>query len=295
MKIKLVLPICNKKLNTYKCNKVSKNSKNIKNSNNNYWYCYDSYYERGDRLSLLKSIIENSTDSDLIVTSNNYFYFCYQNNDNKLLSELNKITNKKDLLIGIDYKYEVNPYGGINAKIIYFKVENNKYIKSAEVWETYKCSNSEKTLERFKKQNKNRKIIVNNKSITLLSCGDITKPCFQNASNLPNTDIYIDLAHMSYGTAFTRPFRKEKSCSALNKYLNDVCRIDKIVLMTQQICNSNEKECTKVKKLQNSNRNFNKNYFQKTNEVLKYQFICPSNLDQIVEIKDNYIEVDVII
>jgi len=234
MKIRLILPICNElKINEKK-------------------YCNNSL-KIDKRLEILQNSMDyKSNDIDLVVTSNNFFEF-QTINDEILLNMLNELNNKKDLLIGIDYENEKNPFNGISSRVLFFKEENNNYRLEKYIWEVW---NNERlkninTLNDFNIQN--RIIEIKEQKIFLLSCGDILNKIHQNTNGIKEADIYIDLAHLNY-PKFGRGLNNK--CSIINKIYND----DKIVLLTQQITQN------KINHYVNYNN--------------KYSHICPRTLDQ---------------
>ena len=151
MKIRLILPICNSDY-------LGK-----------WYYCEDSFLKKRERLKILENAMLYKNNIDLVATSNNFFGFA-DNHEIRLKNLLNMLKNKKDLIIGVDFPDRKNPYGGIPSKVFYLKKYNGLYIIKKSIWEVYPCKKN-KPLERFKKQN--RIINIKNKSITLLSCGDI--------------------------------------------------------------------------------------------------------------------------
>ena len=235
MRIRLILPICN---NSY---------------NNRWWQCKDAFLNRKNRLNILqKAMCFKSKNIDLVVTSNNFFGF----NDKieiRLKSLINSLKCKKDLIIGADFPKKINPFGGVSAKVFYFQQKNHLYIQKKSIWEVwYKgIKKNRKTLDNFKKQL--RTIKIKNKSITLLSCGDILKDIHQGKKGLPNTNIYINLAHMNFENYY---INFNQHISHIQNWMGS----NKIVLVTQQLSND---------KLNNGH------FFSK---LKKYKLIYPKDL-----------------
>lgn len=243
MIIRLILPICSK------------------TKENNKKYCSDSI-DIEQRLNVLQHAMDNSTNIDLVVTSNNFFEF-HKPDTLQLNDLLNRLTSKKKLIIGIDYEKAENKFDGINSQVLYLLPDNNKYIKEEEIWETwstdlqldkgkYLKDTKNKVLKLFKEQN--RMIKINKKDIILLSCGDILKYINFGNKGLPEADIYIDLAHLDFGNWNIKS--KKSNNSNLQEWMQDT---EKILLVTQQLT---------VNKLSN------KHYFENN----KYKLIYPENL-----------------
>jgi len=252
MKIRLILPICN---DSY---------------NNRWWQCKDAFFNKKNRLNILqKAMCFKSNDIDLVVTSNNFFGF-NDKNEKRLKGLINSLKCKKNLIIGVDFSKRINPFGGISAKVFYFQRKNNLYIQKKSIWEVwYKgIKKNKKTLDNFKKQS--RTIKVKNKSITLLSCGDILKDIHQGKKGLPNTNIYISLAHMNFRNY---SINLKQHISHIQNWMGS----NKIVLVTQQLSDD---------KLNNGH------FFSKSK---KYKLIYPENLflSQNICFFKNYIFIDI--
>jgi len=234
MKIRLILPIC----------------KIVKNKSKKY--CYESQYHKERFQILQKSMQYNSKEIDLIVTSNNFFEYNHKITNLFLENKLNTLQNKKNLLIGVDFPKMKNPYNGIPAKVFYLSNKNNRYKIDKFIWEVWnpKAKKNKCTLNAFKKQN--RVIEIANKSITMLSCGDILSSVHQSGKGLPNTDMYISLAHLDFSNY---SINKQQHFSWLQHWLGK----EKLVFLTQQL--------TK-KKLNN------KHFFKDS----KYKLMYPENI-----------------
>lgn len=240
MLIRLVVPICTKEY-------LGKE-----------YYCRDSFLNKKNRLEILQKSMLFYKNIDLIVTSNNFFGF-QTNNEIFLNNLLNTIKKKKDLIIGVDYLKKLNPIGGISSTVSYFKEYQNGYICKKKIWETYPCEKNN-AKKRFSLQE--RVIKIKNKSICLLSCGDILEKC--NKGVFPDTDIYIDLAHMNY---IPLARKTAGNCSFINKKMND----EKIVVLTQQL---NSFTTTKNKSFITAKHKISKLYFENN----LYKYLCPKKL-----------------
>ena len=253
MKIRLVMPICSK----------------LVDSKEKY-YCIESANNRKYRFKILENaMIFNAKKIDLVVTSNNYFYFNI-NNEKVLANILQKIKNKKDIIIGVDYSKKINPIGGINSKVYYYKVFRNKYICKKTIWETYPCNKIDSD-KKFKSQQ--RVIKIKNKVICLLSCGDITQKCLIKKDNIPDTDVYLDLAHMNYPSLS----RKQKGYDTLINRLYE--NNEKIVILSQQFSNSIQIPSNK-RVIINKKNKLNQTYFSANQ--LHYKYVFPKTLMQEV-------------
>lgn len=259
MKIRLVMPICTELLDSEE-----------------KYYCIESANNKKYRLDILENaMIFNAKEIDLVVTSNNYFYF-NTNNEKMLTNILQRIKFKKDIVIGVDYLKKINPIGGIKSKIYFFKKFRNKYICKKSIWETYPCNKLD-SYKRFKSQQ--RVIKIKNKKFCFLSCGDITKKCLIKKDNIPDTDVYLDLAHMNYPSLS----RKQNGYDTLINRLYENHK--KIVILTQQFSNSiqvrkdSRKMISKNKRIIVNNNELNKIYF---NKELHYKYVSPKELLQEV-------------
>lgn len=250
MLIRLILPMCSK----------------VKNTNKKY--CEDSLDIKQRMETLQNSMKYESLDIDLIVTSNNFFEFpcCDKLKLNNLLNEL---TSKKELIIGVDYQEAINPFDGISSQILNFVPISNKYNKIKTIWEVWNKQLQEdnakylknaknKILNLFRSQD--RVIKTRNKKITLLSCGDMLKYINFGAEGLPETDVYIDLAHLNIGN--WNIVSKKNNNSNIQEWMNDKT---KILLVTQQLT---------IDKLTN-------NHFFEDN---KYKLIYPENAFKCQEV-----------
>lgn len=185
MKVKLIIPKFQKLNESYYPNQVFK-----------------------DRLKVLEQAFLNN-DIDLVVTSHNYFCFgsdfkSYSSDDikkfinNCLITILNPLKNKKPIILGLDFCFNINPFIGINALVCFLEVDdsNGNYIYKTHIWECWKdqtCCSS----KCFSKQNHKRFICFKDQEIGLLSCGDIANDCHEKGELLKNCDLYIDLSHAS--------------------------------------------------------------------------------------------------
>lgn len=233
MKIRLILPIIKK---------ISKKNK-IKS--------FDSFIIK-KRLKLLNFAMKwNHENIDLIVTSNNFFALKSALKLNCIKQEINQIKLKRDIVIGMGLLYAKNSFGGIKASVFYFKA-GKKYKLTNQIWEVWNktAKKNNKTFLNFIKQN--RVVNLKDKTITLLSCGDILSKIHQK-KGLPDTDIYLDLAHIDFKNY---SINKEKHISWIQHWKGE----EKIVLLTQQIHN----------KFLNDNNFFN-------SEQKKYKLIYPKN------------------
>jgi len=251
MKIRLILPICN-------------------NSYNKWWHCKNAFLNKRNRLNILqKAMCFKSNDIDLVVTSNNFFGL-NDKSEIRLKGLINSLKCKKDLIIGVDFPKRTNPFDGICAKVFYFQQKNKQYILRQSIWEVYHSSikKNNKTLDNFKKQS--RTIKVKNKSITLLSCGDILKDIHQGKKGLSNTNIYISLAHIDFKNYL---INYKQHISNIQNWMGS----NKIVLVTQQLSDD---------KLNNGN------FFSKSK---KYKLIYPKDLflSQNIYFFKNYIFIDI--
>jgi len=233
MLIRLILPICSGIKGNPK--KYSNNSLNIQN-----------------RIKMLQHAMSyKGNNIELVATSNNFFK-CDKISHSFILNKLNKLKNKKNLLIGIDFPKTKNPYNGIPTKVFSFYSKNNKYNIDRYIWEVWNpnVKRNKSTFHAFKKQN--RIITIKNKSITLLSCGDILSKVHKSGQGLPDSDIYISLAHLDFTNYY---INKRRDISWIQSWKGN----EKIVIVTQQLT---------IDKLKN------KHFF----ENKQYKLLYPSNV-----------------
>jgi len=251
MTIRLVLPVCKKE---YRGNES---------------YCQDSFNNKTFRLKILQKSMLIRNKIDLVVTSNNFFGFI-TNDEKRLDNILNKLKNKIDLVIGVDYWKKKSYIGGISARVNFYKNLNNRFFIKKRLWETYPC-NGNKAKYRFNLQQ--RVVKIGNTKVCLLSCGDILEQC--NKGVFPQADIYLDLAHMSYIPLARKTYNH---CSFINKKVDD----NSIVILTQQFqtfksTKTSNNFITKEKKI-------NKKYIENN----QYKYICPRDISQRIHYYDKY-------
>jgi hypothetical protein len=205
------------------------------------------------RLSLLSKVFKfNLADVDLVVTSNNFFVLRDSKQFHWITQQLNTFSSKSNLLLGIDVLNGTNKFGGIKASVIYYEV-HQKFKLKKQIWEVWKntAKANKNTLYNFTRQD--RVVTLSNKTITLLSCGDILKRIHQ-IKGLPNTDIYIDLAHLDFSNY---SINKQEGLSWIQEWKGK----EKIILVTQQLTNK---------------RVLNKNFFDMAEN--KYKLVYPISI-----------------
>jgi hypothetical protein len=198
MKIRLIIPKC---------------------KNFNGWYCETSN-DIDQRIEMLNQAMKEGDNIRLIITSHNFFTF-HSNSSisarefiiEKIIPILEeKIKSRKPLVFGFDFlrssrttkkqmskkkvRRAFNPYGGISAVVCHIEVRNNSYIYKTHVWECWQDRDKCNT-ECFEKQNKSRIFSLGDKTIGLLSCGDIARNCHNDGELLPKVNVYVDLSHKS--------------------------------------------------------------------------------------------------
>ena len=115
------------------------------------WYC--SYcWDVNFRKEILIKAFRNF-DGDLVVTPHNFICCCldelvidfeFKNFVNqKIISEISDIPNKKNLILGIDFlnptRNSYNPYEGIDAVVCALFVENEgNFIYKTHIWECWR-------------------------------------------------------------------------------------------------------------------------------------------------------------
>lgn len=232
MKIRLVLPIINEIPNRNKFKSID--SFNIKK-----------------RLNILNYAMKwKNQGIDLIVTSNNFFALKSTSQFNYIKQKIDNFRIKKSFVIGMDLLYAKNTFGGINASVFYFE-KHIKYKITKQIWEVWNNKKECCVVDNFTKQN--RVINIQGKSFTLLSCGDILKKVHK-IKGLPNTDVYLDLAHLNFSNYL---INQKDHCSWIQQWKGE----EKTILLTQQISKKN---------LQN------KNYYDTNTK--RYKLIYPKKI-----------------
>jgi len=199
-----------------------------------------------ERIMILNHAL-NEDDIDIVITPHNFFtlipYCICQANEYLihcgLLHELNTLSNKKPIILGVDLvnnHIPFNPYFSLDAIVYFLDLNgNNEFTISTAIWECWKnrdfCNQTA-----FIEQNRKRVIPMGDKDGCLLSCGDIMAKCHSSGDKLPDTDIYVALTHKDFKKWLVQKKVKDKDVSNINYWKQDD---ELIVLVTQNIAKSN--------------------------------------------------------